>query len=126
MAKIAERYGADGLTLINTMPRLMVSNANANYNNRTGGMSGPALRPIALRAIRQCAKAVNIPIIGCGGVSCAKDVIEMMKAGATCVQVGSQNLIDPYACKKIIEELPKLMKRLKIKNLSDIIGTSLK
>ena len=87
-----------------------------------GGFSGKAIFPVALRMVYQVASNVGIPIVGMGGVSCAEDVIEMMLAGASAVQVGAANLKDPYACKNIIEELPKEMEKLGIENLSDIIG----
>ena len=90
--------------------------------NKMGGFSGPAIFPVAVRMVYQVAKAVNIPVIGMGGVSSARDVIEMMMAGATAVQVGAANLVNPYACKEIIEELPKVMEELGIEKLSDIIG----
>ena len=87
-----------------------------------GGFSGPAIFPVAVRMVYQVAHAVNIPVVGMGGVSSAEDVIEMMLAGATAVEVGAQNLVDPYACKKIIEDLPGVMKKYGIESLSDIIG----
>jgi dihydroorotate dehydrogenase (NAD+) catalytic subunit len=90
--------------------------------NKMGGFSGPAIFPVAVRMVYQVAKAVNIPVIGMGGVSSARDVIEMMMAGATAVQVGAANLVNPYACKEIIEDLPKVMEELGIEKLSDIIG----
>jgi dihydroorotate dehydrogenase (NAD+) catalytic subunit len=124
MAKTAEEAGADGLVLINTVPgmRIDINNGKPIMANKIGGMSGPTIKPIALRAVYLCSQAVNIPIIGCGGISNAEDVIEMMYAGAAAVQVGSENLVDPYACPKIINDLPKLMQKLKISNLIDIIG----
>ena len=90
--------------------------------NKMGGFSGPAIFPVAVRMVYQVAKAVNIPVIGMGGVSSARDVIEMMMAGATAVQIGAANLVNPYACKEIIEDLPKVMEELGIEKLSDIIG----
>jgi dihydroorotate dehydrogenase (NAD+) catalytic subunit len=124
MAKTAEQAGADGLVLINTVPgmRLDINTGKPIMGNKVGGMSGPAIMPIALRAIYLCSQNVNIPIIGCGGVSSVENVIEMMYAGANAIQVGSENLVDPRACFKIINELPKLMKKLKITKLTDIIG----
>jgi len=92
--------------------------------NLMGGLSGPAVFPVALRMVHQVAMAVKVPVIGMGGVASAEDVIEMMMAGATAVQVGSQNLVDPYACKKIIEDLPAVMARLGIGALRDIIGAA--
>ena len=90
--------------------------------NKMGGFSGSAIFPVAVRMVYQVAHAVNIPVVGMGGVSSAEDVIEMMLAGATAVEVGAANLIEPYACKKIIEELPAAMAKYGIENLSDIIG----
>jgi dihydroorotate dehydrogenase (NAD+) catalytic subunit len=126
MAKVCEDNGADGLVLINTMPgmRINLSTRKPIMANKIGGMSGPAIKPIAIRAIYLCRKAVKIPIIGCGGVSNASDVIELMYAGANAVQVGSENLVDPYACQKIINELPKIMKKYKINNIIEIVGIS--
>jgi dihydroorotate dehydrogenase (NAD+) catalytic subunit len=90
--------------------------------NKVGGFSGPAIFPVALRMVYQVSHAVNIPVVGMGGVSSAEDVIEMMMAGATAVQVGAANLVDPFACKTIIEELPAVMEKYGIKDLRDIIG----
>jgi len=90
--------------------------------NKTGGMSGPALLPLAVRMVYQVYEAVSIPIVGMGGVSKAEDVIELMLAGATAVEVGAANLVDPFACKRIIDALPQVMKKYKIENLKDIIG----
>ena len=87
-----------------------------------GGFSGPAILPVALRMVYQVTNAVSIPVVGMGGVSCAEDVIEMMLAGATAVEVGAANLVDPFACKTIIEDLPRVMDKYGIKNLKDIIG----
>lgn len=124
IAKACENAGADGVSLINTLlgMRINLRNRKPVIANTMGGYSGPAVFPVAVRMVYQVAKAVNIPVIGLGGVSCAEDVIEMMLAGATAVQVGSANLVDPYACKKIIEELPQAMEKYGIENLSDIIG----
>jgi dihydroorotate dehydrogenase (NAD+) catalytic subunit len=124
LAKIAEEKGADGLVLVNTMPgmRIDINTAKPILNNKTGGCSGPALKPIAIKAIYDCYKEVDIPIIGSGGISNAYDVIEMMYAGASAIEIGSANLVNPLICKQIIEELPSVMEELKIKNLSDIIG----
>jgi dihydroorotate dehydrogenase (NAD+) catalytic subunit len=128
MAKTATAAGADGLVLINTVPgmRINLNSGKPIMANKIGGMSGPAIKPIALRAIYLCAQQVNIPIIGSGGVNDAQDVIEMMYAGATAVEVGSANLVDPYACLKIIKDLPVVMKKLKINNLQSIIGKAFK
>ena len=90
--------------------------------NKMGGFSGPAVFPVALRMVYQVSKACSIPVMGCGGVASADDVIEMMMAGATAVQVGAANLVNPYACKQIVEDLPKRMESLGIEKLSDIIG----
>jgi dihydroorotate dehydrogenase (NAD+) catalytic subunit len=124
IAKACEEAGADGISLINTMlgMRIDLRTRKPVIANKMGGFSGKAIFPVALRMVYQVAHAVNIPVIGMGGVSCAEDVIEMMLAGACAVEVGAQNLIDPYACKKIIEDLPKVMKKYGIENLSDIIG----
>ena len=124
IAKACEEAGADGLTLINTMlgMRIDIARRKPVIANKMGGFSGAAIFPIAVRMVYQVAHAVKIPVIGCGGVSSAEDVIEMMMAGATGVQVGAENLRNPYACKEIIEELPYVMERLGIEKLSDIIG----
>jgi dihydroorotate dehydrogenase (NAD+) catalytic subunit len=90
--------------------------------NKMGGFSGPAILPVALRMVYQVSQAVSIPVVGMGGVSSAEDVIEMMLAGATAVEVGAANLVDPFACKTIIEDLPRVMDKYGIKNLKDIIG----
>ena len=124
MAKAVESAGADAISLINTLVgmRFDLKTGKPIIANIKGGYSGPGLYPVALRMIYEVHQAVKIPLIGMGGVTCAYDVIEMMYAGASLVMVGSQNLIDPYACKKIIEDLPKVMKELNIEKLSDIIG----
>ena len=124
IAKACEEAGADGLTLINTMlgMRIDIARRKPVIANKMGGFSGAAIFPIAVRMVYQVAHAVKIPVIGCGGVSSAEDVVEMMMAGATGVQVGAENLRNPYACKEIIEELPYVMERLGIEKLSDIIG----
>ena len=124
IAKACEEAGADGITLINTMlgMRIDIARRKPVIANKMGGFSGAAIFPIALRMVYQVAHAVKIPVIGCGGVSSAEDVVEMMMAGATGVQVGAENLRNPYACKEIIEELPYVMERLGIEKLSDIIG----
>ena len=124
IAKACEEAGADGISLINTMlgMRIDLRTRKPVIANKMGGFSGKAIFPVALRMVYQVSHAVNIPVIGMGGVSCAEDVIEMMLAGACAVEVGAQNLIDPYACKKIIEDLPTIMKKYGIENLSDIIG----
>ena len=124
IAKACEAAGADGVSLINTLlgMRIDLKKRKPLLANTTGGLSGPAVFPVALRCVYQVYNAVKIPIIGMGGVSSSSDVIEMMLAGATAVQVGAANLVDPFACKKIIEDLPREMQRLRIDNLSDIIG----
>ncbi len=124
IAKACEEAGADGITLINTMlgMRIDIARRKPVIANKMGGFSGAAIFPIAVRMVYQVAHAVKIPVIGCGGVSSAEDVIEMMMAGATAVQVGAENLRNPYACKEIIEELPYVMERLGIEKLTDIIG----
>lgn len=124
IAKACEEAGADGITLINTMlgMRIDIARRKPVIANKMGGFSGAAIFPIAVRMVYQVAHAVKIPVIGCGGVSSAEDVVEMMMAGATGVQVGAENLRNPYACKDIIEELPYVMERLGIDKLSDIIG----
>lgn len=124
IARACEEEGADGLTLINTLlgMRIDIRRRRPVLANRTGGFSGPALLPIALRFVNQVAKACRIPLIGCGGVTSAEDVIEMMMAGATAVQVGSASLHDPFACPAIIDQLPKVMEQLGIEHLKDIIG----
>ena len=124
IAKACEEAGADGITLINTMlgMRIDIARRKPVIANKMGGFSGAAIFPIAVRMVYQVAHAVKIPVIGCGGVSSAEDVIEMMMAGATGVQVGAENLRNPYACKEIIEELPYVMERLGIEKLCDIIG----
>ena len=124
IARACEDAGADGLSLINTLlgMRIDLKSRRPLLANVTGGLSGPAVFPVALRMVYQVSKAVSIPVIGLGGISTARDVIEMMMAGATAVEVGTANLTDPMACKKIIDALPGEMERLGIDRLSDIIG----
>ena len=124
IAKAAEEAGADGICLINTMLGMRINTCTRKpvIANKMGGFSGAAVFPVAVRMVYQVAKACNIPVIGCGGVESASDVIEMMMAGATAVEVGAANLRNPYACKEIIEALPAEMARLGIEKLSDIIG----
>lgn len=124
IAKACEEAGADGLSLINTLlgMRIDINRRKPVIANKMGGFSGPAIFPVAVRMVYQVAKAVSIPVIGMGGVSSARDVIEMMMAGATAVQIGAANLVNPYACKEIIEELPAVMEALGIERLEDIIG----
>ena len=123
IAKAVEDAGADGVSLINTLlgMRIDLRTRKPIIANKMGGFSGPAIFPVAVRMVYQVANAVKIPVVGMGGVSTAEDVIEMMLAGATAVEVGAANLINPFACKQIIEDLPTAMKKYKIENLSDII-----
>ena len=124
IAKACENAGADGISLINTMlgMRIDLKTRRPIIANKMGGFSGPAIFPVAVRMVYQVANAVNIPVIGMGGVSTAEDVIEMMLAGATAVEVGAANLINPYACRDIINDLPVVMDKYGIDNLKDIIG----
>ena len=124
IAKACEDSGADGISLINTMlgMRIDLRRRKPVIANVMGGFSGPAIFPIAVRMVYQVSQAVKIPVIGMGGVSSADDVIEMMLAGATAVEVGAANLVDPFACKNIIETLPIVMKEYGINNLNEIIG----
>ena len=124
IAKACEEAGADGISLINTLlgMRIDLRSRKPVIANKMGGFSGPAILPVALRMVYQVSSAVSIPVVGMGGVSCAEDVIEMMLAGATAVEVGAANLVDPFVCKTIIEELPCVMDKYGIKNLKDIIG----
>ena len=124
IAKACEEAGADGISLINTMlgMRIDLKTKRPVIANKMGGFSGPAIFPVAVRMVYQVSHAVKIPVVGMGGVSCAEDVIEMMLAGATAVEVGAANLVDPFACKTIIEELPRVMEKYGISSLSEIIG----
>lgn len=124
IAKACEEGGADGLSLINTCQgmRIDINRRRTVIANKIGGFSGRAIFPIALRMVYQTYQAVKLPIMGIGGVSCAEDVIEMMMAGATGVQVGAENLVNPYACKQIIQDLPRVMEKYRIQKLEDIIG----
>lgn len=124
IAKACEDAGADGISLINTLlgMRIDLKTRKPVIANKMGGFSGPAIFPVAVRMVYQVAQSVNIPIIGMGGVSSAEDVIEMMLAGATAVEVGAANLINPYASRDIIDGLPSAMEKYGIDNLSDIIG----
>ena len=124
IAKECEAAGADGISLINTLlgMRIDLKTKKPVIANKMGGFSGSAIFPVAVRMVYQVANAVKIPVVGMGGVSSADDVIEMMLAGATAVEVGAMNLVDPFICKTIIEELPKKMEEYKIDKLSDIIG----
>ena len=124
IAKACEDAGADGISLINTMlgMRINLRTRQPIIANKMGGFSGPAIFPVAVRMVYQVSHAVSIPVVGMGGVSSAEDVIEMMLAGATAVQVGAANLVDPWACPKIIAELPEVMEQYGITSLNDIIG----
>ena len=124
IAKACEAAGADGISLINTLlgMRVDIRRRRPVIANKMGGFSGPAIFPVAVRMVYQVYEAVKIPIIGMGGVSCAEDVIEMMLAGATAVEVGAANLVDPYACRDIINDLPRVMEKYRINSLSEIIG----
>lgn len=124
IARACEEAGADGLCLINTMLGMRIDTQRRRpvIANTMGGFSGPAIFPVAVRMVYQVARACRVPVIGCGGVETAHDVIEMMMAGATAVEVGAANLRDPYASKRIVETLPAEMERLGIERLQDIIG----
>lgn len=124
IAKACEEAGADGISMINTLlgMRIDLRTGKPVVANKMGGFSGAAIFPVALRMVYQVYEAVNIPIIGMGGVSSAEDVIEMMLAGATAVEVGAANLVEPFACKNIVESLPEVMKKYKIEDLKSIIG----
>ncbi len=124
IAKACEEAGADGISLINTMlgMRINLRTHKPVIANTMGGFSGPAIFPVAVRMVYQVAHAVKIPVIGIGGVSSAEDVIEMLLAGATAVEVGAANLVNPFACRDIIEDLPRVMEKYKINTLSEIIG----
>lgn len=125
IAKACEEAGADGITLVNTFlgMRIDIHRRKPVIANRMGGFSGRAIFPVALRMVYQVAHACSIPVMGCGGVATAEDVIEMMMAGATAVQVGAENLRNPFVCKEIVEKLPIVMEELGIETLKEIIGT---
>lgn len=126
IAKACEAEGADGISLINTLlgMRIDLKTKKPVIANKMGGFSGSAILPVALRMVYQVYDAVKIPIVGMGGVSSAEDVIEMMLAGATAVQIGAANLINPFACRDIIADLPRVMEKYKIQSLTDIIGAA--
>lgn len=126
IAKAVEQGGADGIVLVNTFlgMRINLKNRKPIIANKMGGFSGPAIFPIALRMVYQVYEAVKIPVIGVGGIESAEDVIEMMLAGASAVEVGAANLKNPYACKEIIESLPETMEKYGIDSLKDIIGAA--
>ena len=124
IAKACEAAGADGISLINTLlgMRIDLKTRKPILANTTGGLSGPAVFPVALRMVYQVARAVSIPVVGMGGISSAEDVLEMMMAGAAVIEAGAANLVDPFACKKIIEELPAAMDKYGIKTLQELKG----
>ena len=124
IAKACESEGADGISLINTLlgMRIDLKKRKPLLANKTGGFSGPAIKPVAVRMVYQVYDAVKIPIVGMGGISTAEDVIEFMLAGATAVEVGAANLVNPYACRDIINDLPRVMEKYKINSLEEIIG----
>lgn len=127
IAKACEDAGADAISLINTVlsMRIDIAKRKPVLANVTGGMSGPAVFPLAVRMVYQVAKAVKVPIIGLGGIQSADNVLEMMMAGATCVEVGAANLVNPFVCRDIIDNLPKAMDKYGIKNIDEIIGGAL-
>ena len=127
VAKAVEEAGADGLVMINTLlgMRIDLKSAKPLLANTTGGLSGPAIRPVAVRCVYQCAKAVSIPIIGVGGITSAEDVLEFLYAGASAVEVGAQNFRDPYACIRIINDLPAVLEKYGCQSVEDAIGRSL-
>lgn len=127
IAKACEAAGADGISLINTLlgMRIDLKTKKPVIANKMGGFSGPAIFPVAVRMVYQVASAVNIPVVGMGGVSTAEDVVEMMLAGATAVEVGAANLVNPFACRDIINDLPRVCEKYKINSLKDIIGGAL-
>ncbi len=124
IARACQEAGADGISLINTLlaMRIDLKRRRPVLANVTGGLSGPAIKPVAVRMIYQVYEAVSIPIVGMGGVQNAEDVLELMLAGATAVEVGAANLTDPFASKKIVEELPRVMERYGVENLTELIG----
>ena len=124
IAKACEEAGADGISLINTLlgMRIDLKTKKPVIANKMGGFSGSAIFPVAVRMVYQVAHAVNIPVVGMGGVTTAEDVVEMMLAGATAVEVGAANLVDPFACRDIINDLPRVMEKYRISSLAEIIG----
>lgn len=126
IAKAVEAGGADGITMINTLVGMRLDERTGKpvIANGTGGLSGPAIKPVAIRMVYDVYKAVNIPIIGMGGVTCAQDVIDFMSAGASAVAVGTANFVDHFVCPTIIEELPELLDTLNVNHISEIIGRS--
>ena len=128
MAKAVEAGGADGITMINTLVgmRIDLQNAKPVIANKTGGLSGPAIKPVAIRMIYEVSQQVNIPIIGMGGIQTAEDVIEFFYAGASAVAVGTANFVDPFVCPTIIDELPELLEKLGFDHISQCTGRSWK
>ena len=124
MAKAAEAAGADAISLINTITGMKIDINRRSFAlaNKTGGMSGPAIKPVAVRMVYQCANAVKIPIIGMGGIACAEDAIEFMMAGATCVAAGAMNFVNPYLTEEIVKGMEEFMVEKKISDISEIIG----
>ena len=124
IAKACEEAGADGISLINTLlgMRIDLRTKKPVIANKMGGFSGAAIFPVAVRMVYQVAHAVKIPVVGMGGVSTAEDVIELMLAGATAVEVGAANLVNPFASRDIVNDLPRVMEKYRIQNLTDIIG----
>ena len=127
IAKAVEAAGADGLVLINTLMgmRIDLKTGKPLLANKTGGLSGPAIKPVAIRMVYQVASAVSIPVIGVGGITCAEDVLEFLNAGASAVEVGAQNFVDPYVCPKIIEALPGVLEKYGYTSIDEAIGRSL-
>ncbi len=128
IAKACEDAGADGLVMINTLlgMRIDLKTGKPVLANKTGGLSGPAIKPVAVRCVYQCAQAVHIPIIGVGGITSAEDVLEFLYAGASAVEVGAANFHDPYICKKIIEDLPGVLEKYGNTSIKDAAGRSLR
>lgn len=126
IAKAVEEAGADGIVLINTLlgMRIDLKTGKPLLANITGGLSGPAIKPVAIRMVYQVAKAVKIPVIGVGGITCAEDVLEFLNAGASAVEVGAQNFVDPYVCPKIIEDLPKVLEKYGYNSVKEAVGRS--
>lgn len=126
IAKAVEQAGADGLVLINTLMgmRIDLKTGKPVLANKTGGLSGPAIKPVAIRMVYQVAQAVSIPIIGVGGITCAEDVLEFLYAGASAVEVGAQNFVDPYVCPKIIDELPSVLRKYGYNDITQTTGRS--
>ncbi len=128
IAKAVEEAGADGIVLINTLlgMRIDLKTGKPIIANVTGGLSGPAVKPVAVRMVYQVAQAVSIPVIGVGGITCAEDVLEFLYAGASAVEVGAQNFVDPYCCLNIVEELPKVLEKYGFNSVSEAVGRSFK